>query len=475
MSHRTMKTVNLITAIVDIILIFVAFGLAYEIRYRFQWFRDIDPAFYTTFQPYIPLAILLAGLILVAFLLEGVYRPSRSRTFGDEIYAVINGTTTGFVVMVFIVFFWRPLVYSRLIFVYATALIIVLLILARVIRRMLLGYLRSRGIGVDRVLIVGSGSVGLSVIRNLVARPELGYKVVGVLDDDPERGSKDIGRIPALGSIENFAEVLQQQQADEVIIAIPWRFRTKILDLVSQSTRAGVRPRVVPDLFQMSLSSVQLQDVAGIPMMSPSEAQLGSGARASKRLIDMIGSGIGLIILSPILLIIGTIIRLDSPGSPIFRQPRIGRNGKGFEVYKFRTMVQDADQKKDAIRHLNEADGPLFKIKDDPRVTRAGSFLRRSSLDELPQLWNVLRGDMSLVGPRPALPEEVEGYADWHRTRLATAPGITGLWQISGRSDIPFDEMVLLDIYYIENWSPLLDLSIMFRTIPKVLAGSGAY
>jgi exopolysaccharide biosynthesis polyprenyl glycosylphosphotransferase len=460
----------------DIILMLVAFGLAYYVRYEFQWFRNIDPAYYTTFRPYIPLAILLTTLVFIAFVMEGVYRPRRGATAVDEIYAVINGTTTGFVIMVFIVFFWRPLVYSRLVFVYATAFSILLLAMARLARRAVLAMLRSRGIGVDRVLVVGFGEVGLQVMRNLIARPELGYQIVGFVDDDPERSTANIGRVKALGTTRDLPQVLSAAQIDDAIITIPWQDqRRRIVHILDQCSQAGVRPLIVPDLFQMSLSVLDIQDVAGIPMLSPSKTRLAGWARAFKRTVDVLGASLGLIILSPILLLIAVAIRVDSPGPALFLQLRVGRDGKLFYVHKFRSMVQDADRMKDAILHLNEAEGPLFKIRNDPRMTRVGRFLRRTSLDELPQLWDVLRGDMSLVGPRPALPEEVAGYAEWHKRRLHTAPGITGLWQVSGRSDLPFEEMILLDIYYIENWSPALDLSIMLRTLPRVLMGSGAY
>ena len=475
MNRTLRRLINGTTIAVDIALIAWAFLLAYLLRYQLQWLREVDPAYYTTFVSYLPMAGLQGGLTLLSFALSGVYRFRRGATLIDEIYGVINGAFTGFVVTVFFIFFWRPLVYSRLFFLYATLLIILFLIAARLVRRGALRALRTRGIGVDRVLIVGSGEFGLTVMRNLMAQPELGYEVVGFVDDDPERGSTNIGRFQALGNTANLPALLRSQQVSQVIITLPWQQRRQILAITGQCGRAGVRPRIVPDMFQMSLSMVKMQSVAGIPMLTPSDSQLSPWAQLFKRGVDVLGSALGLLILSPLLAIIALAIRLDSPGPVIFSQPRVGRQGKLFKVYKFRTMVKDADQIKDQLRHLNEAQGPMFKIRADPRITRVGHFLRRTSLDELPQFWNSLLGDMSLVGPRPALPEEVADYADWHRQRLATAPGITGLWQISGRSDLTFEEMVLLDIYYIENWSPLLDLSILLRTVPQFIAGSGAY
>ncbi len=245
-------------------------------------------------------------------------------------------------------------------------------------------YLRSRGIGVERVLIVGSGDVGLTVMRNLMAQPALGFLVVGFVDDDPERGMTDIGRFRALGSTAALPQILANEHVDEVIVALPWQNRRQILALVNECTQAGVRPRIVPDLFQMSLSMVDLQNVAGIPMLTPSEISLSPWARATKRAVDLFGSGIALTLLSPLLLIVALAIRLDSPGPAIFRQKRVGRNGELFDVHKFRSMVQNAELLKDQLRDMNEAQGPMFKIRDDPRMTRVGRFIRRTSLDELP-------------------------------------------------------------------------------------------
>jgi len=218
-----------------------------------------------------------------------------------------------------------------------------------------------------------------------------------------------------------------------------------------------------------------VEDLGGIPMIGVREISISSSARLFKRTMDVVVSLVGLIVLFPLFLLIGLVIRIDSPGSVLFRQIRVGKDEQLFACYKFRSMREGAEQEKEKLLDQNEADGPIFKIRNDPRITPVGRFLRRTSLDELPQLINVLMGQMSLVGPRPAPPSEVQRYQPWHKRRLEVAPGITGMWQVSGRSELTFDEMVLLDLYYIENWSPALDLQILLQTVPKVLLGEGAY
>jgi len=260
-----------------------------------------------------------------------------------------------------------------------------------------------------------------------------------------------------------------------VIIALPWMAHRKILTIMGQCERQGVRAKVVPDLFQLSLSQVEMNDLSGVPLIGVREPSIRGRNRAIKRLIDLTVSSLALLLLSPLLAVSALLIRLDTPGPAIFKQTRVGRGGRTFTVFKFRTMLVGADLAVAQLADHNEATGPLFKMRDDPRRTRVGKWLRKMSIDEIPQFWNVLKGDMSIVGPRPALPKEVESYQPWHRRRLEAAPGITGLWQVSGRSEVGFDEMVLLDLYYIENWTPFLDLQIMLKTVPTILTGRGAY
>jgi exopolysaccharide biosynthesis polyprenyl glycosylphosphotransferase len=236
-----------------------------------------------------------------------------------------------------------------------------------------------------------------------------------------------------------------------------------------------VRAQTVPDLLQLSLNRVEFNNMAGIPMLGVREVIISRSQRVLKRALDLTIIAISAIPAMLVMALVAIAIKLDSPGPVLYSAERVSRNGKLFRMYKFRSMVQNADKQKDALQELNEADGPVFKIKNDPRRTRVGGILRRSSFDELPQLFNVLLGHMSLVGPRPPLLQEVAEYKPWHRQRLSVIGGMTGLWQVSGRSDLTFDELCLLDIYYIENWSITLDLRILLQTIPHSLFGRGAY
>ncbi len=459
----------------DILLINLALVASYIVRYEWQWFLAVDPAYSNPFTVYTPFAVVLTVLLLVMFRREGVYNHRRSASLFDTLYALVSGVTTGILVMMAVTFFYRPFFYSRLIFLYDGILILLLLSTSRLVLAGVSARMRARGIRVDRLLIVGAGEAGRTVMRTVVARPELGYRITGFLDDDPEKGETDIGPFKALGGLDNLANVLSTEHVTEAIIALPWSYHLKILGLIAQCERAGVRARLVPDIFQLTLSRVDVDDLGGIPLLGVKPVTIRGGSLVIKRAMDLVLGGLFTLLALPLMGLIALAIRLDTPGPVLFSQTRVGQGGKVFRCYKFRSMYQGAEKEQERLRCMNEASGPLFKIKDDPRITRVGRFLRRISLDELPQLYNVLRGEMSLVGPRPAPPVEVAQYQEWHRQRLQAPQGLTGLWQVSGRSDLTFDEGCLLDIFYIENYSVALDLRILLRTVPKVLFRQGAY
>ena len=464
-----------VTVVLDAGLIHAAFLIAYWLRYDLQLFRSVDPANNVPFTAYLPLVILQTLVLLFALRREGGYDLRRTRPLFDELYGILNATTTAIMLLIVFVFFYRSLFYSRIIFVYAGILILVLLGSLRLVRRLILGRLRQAGQGVDRLLIIGAGEVGRAVMRNIIAQPELGYQVVGFLDDDPAKSSTDIGPIKALGAVENLSEVIKTLDIAQVIITLPWQYHRKTVRLVLEAEEAGLRARVVPDLFQLSLGGVDVETINGIPLISIKQTALTGWNLVLKRILDLSFAIPFTLATAPLWLIVAVAIKLDSSGPVFFKQERAGKGGKPFRVYKFRSMVVGAEAEQAKLAAQNEATGPLFKIRDDPRRTRVGRFIRQTSLDELPQFINVIRGEMSVVGPRPALFSEVAQYQEWQRKRLDIQPGVTGLWQVSGRSDLTFDEMVMLDIYYGENWSLGADIRIMLRTVPQFLFGDGAY
>jgi exopolysaccharide biosynthesis polyprenyl glycosylphosphotransferase len=459
----------------DVIVINVAFSVAYWARYDLQLFRAVDPAFDVPYRVYLPFVALFTLLLILVYRHQGVYRQHSQVSWFDEFYAIVSGTATGTIIMIVFIFIYSRDFYSRIIFIYAGLMIVVLLGLSRLVKVLALRQLRRRGIGTVRVLIVGAGEVARAVMRSVVANPECGLHIIGFLDDNPAKGETDIGRFKALGSLNNLVDVVKEGQVDEVIVTLPWQYYRKIMSIMVQCERQNARVRIVPDLFQMTLARMHVEEIAGIPMIGVKEMTISGLNQVTKRAIDIVFSFLGLALAAPLMGLVALMIKLESPGPVLFKQERVGKNGKLFILYKFRSMVENAEEQQDALRGLNEADGPLFKIKADPRTTYIGKWLRRLSLDELPQLYNVLQGEMSLIGPRPPLATEVAQYQEWHKRRLEVSPGLTGLWQVSGRSELSFDEMAMLDIYYVENWSLGLDTKILLQTIPKVILGNGAY
>ena len=465
------------TILTDVVLINVAFALAYVVRYVWQWFLPV--IFHDPYRDYLGQQLVLTVLLALTFRYTGVWRRRRGESWLDESARVATATAAGITLMMAVTFFLQPSPFSRLLLFWALLFIVLFIGAARLARRIGLSLLYRRGIGVDRALVVGAGETGRSVIRTLLARPDLGFALVGYLEDG-DGGNIGIGRIPRLGGYTELDRHLREMAPiHTVFLALPGAMHPQLLNLLQVCRQHDVRAQVAPDLLQLSLNRVEFTTMAGMPLLGVRDmaafGHISTWGRLFKRALDLF---IIALFALPTLLVMGVIallIKIDSPGPVFYPSPRVGRDGHLFNMYKFRSMVLDADDQKEALRELNEADGPMFKIRHDPRLTRAGRLIRRLSLDELPQLYNVLVGQMSLVGPRPPLPEEVAHYKPWHRQRLAVVGGMTGLWQVSGRSDLSFDELCLLDIYYIENWTVGLDVRILLQTIPHLLSGKGAY
>jgi exopolysaccharide biosynthesis polyprenyl glycosylphosphotransferase len=322
-----------------------------------------------------------------------------------------------------------------------------------------------------RTLIVGAGDVGQVVERKIRSHPEYGLQLVGFVDEERAEG----GDAPILGRIAELPRLVDTLEIDWVILAFSKASYEDTLDLLRAARRPDVHLSIVPRFFEVFASNATIQELEGMPVVNLPLMRLSRSLRVIKRSFDIALSAAGLLVLSPLLALVAVAIKLDSRGPVFFRQERHGRGATVFRILKFRTMHDGAEARRQALAADNEVDGALFKIKDDPRVTRVGRMLRSTSVDELPQLWNVLRGDMSLVGPRPFVIHESSQITGWASRRLDLTPGITGLWQVLGRNDMPFDEMVKLDYIYVTNWSLWWDLKILCQTIPVVLARRGAY
>jgi exopolysaccharide biosynthesis polyprenyl glycosylphosphotransferase len=480
-SRRGNWLVHLLLLLCDQVLIVLAFLLAYWMRYVMVWpdalrpiVREVATRDFVTFSAFLPITVLLMLVLAVQFESRGLYRMPPGSGFLDHMGIIVSSTLIGIALLIVVVFLYRPFFYSRLIFAFAGANIVLLLGLWRVLLLVLRQWCWDHGIGQERVLVVGGRGLGQQVMVGIKSQPHMGYHLVGYLEDQNGRPPRQTYH-PHLGNVDDLKQVVQSQDIHQIILALPFWENGRLPELVQTCRNLGVEFRIAPDLYALSFDQVDVLQVSGVPLLGLKEVSIKGWNLAIKRALD-----VGLVLLTapltvPLSLGIAAIIRLGSPGPALFKQQRVGKNGKLFTCYKFRTMVRDAEARQAELAALNEVDGPIFKIRRDPRVTLAGRWLRRSSLDELPQLWNVLCGEMSLVGPRPGLPGEVECYAPWHRRRLEVTPGLTGLWQVLGRSNTTFDEMVHLDIYYAENWSISMDMRILLKTIPAVIFSKGAY
>ena len=426
--------------------------------------------------PYLGIILLLDPVWLLALALGGVYDRRRLGT-GSEEYRRIVGSSARLLAVVAVVALVMKLDLARAFVALTFGLGTVLILSAHFVARRWLFARRSTGACGQRVVVVGHDQQAADLVRHLRRASHAGLSVVGACI--PNGGTTldvDGSPVPVLGEPAWVLGALRQCRADTVAVADHDTLRNGALRRLAWSLEGtGVDLLVAPTVTDVAGPRIAIRPVAGLPLLHVEEPELAGATRLAKECVERLLAALLLLALSPMLLVVGIGVRLSSPGGALFRQVRVGQRGRAFTIYKFRTMVAGAEVQRPDLEDANEQDGLLFKIRADPRRTRLGCFLRRVSLDELPQLWNVVVGDMSIVGPRPPLPSEFARYSDELHRRLLVKPGLTGLWQVSGRSDLPWDEAVRLDLYYVENWSPALDLVILCKTVSAVLRGRGAY
>jgi exopolysaccharide biosynthesis polyprenyl glycosylphosphotransferase len=430
---------------------------------------------------YVAFTIAMPGLWWITVALAGGYDPRFIGVGSDEFRRVLNAAVT-LTAAIAIVSFAFKLDVARGYIAVAMPTVAVLDLVARHQLRKRLHRQRRLGSKTHRVMAVGHAAAVADLIATLHRDTCHGLSVVGAClvghgaGQEMNGAGQEISGVPVLGGLGSVTSAVKVSRADTVaVLACPEMNGTRLREMAWKLEESNTDLYLAPALLDVAGPRTTIRPIAGLPLLHVDHPELSGPKLLLKAVFDRAMAALALLLVAPLFAAIAIVIRADSRGPALFKQTRVGKDGRTFGVYKFRTMVVDAEQRKAELEALNEGSGLLFKMRRDPRVTRVGSWLRRWSLDELPQLINVLRGDMSLVGPRPALPQEAAGYGDYMRRRLVVKPGITGLWQVSGRSDLPWEEAVRLDLRYVENWSFALDLQILWKTCSAVLQGSGAY
>jgi exopolysaccharide biosynthesis polyprenyl glycosylphosphotransferase len=456
--------------VADVVAVSVASIVAHLLRFGLQTGASLPGADI----PYVVIAGVGVPTWLGVLALAGAYDRRVLGVGPEEYRRVLNGGVHLLAIVALLHFVFRMVFARGWVGVMLPVAVVLTLTCRYAVRRWLYRQ-RARGRYIHRMLLVGSESTIVDVGEHLARSSWSGFRVVGVcLDGGPDEIKIAGELVPVVGSSRDVRAAIVASGADSVAItgeSAPAELR----ELAGAVESPGVELLVAPAITDVAGPRTVVRNVAGVPLLHVEEPTFAGPQRVFKEAMDRLSAAVGLLLLSPMFAALALAIRLDTPGPIFFRQRRVGHGGRRFDIVKFRTMVEDAESRRVDLDERNEADGVLFKLRSDPRITRVGRVLRRWSIDELPQLWNVLRGEMSLVGPRPPLPAEVEQYEHHVSRRLMVKPGMTGLWQVSGRSDLQWDEAVRLDLFYVDHWSPIMDVAIVFRTFAAVVKGSGAY
>ena len=454
----------------DAILIDFSLGLAAILRVPLNTLSFVEPIPYPVVLPTVLFAI-FPVLWIGVLLLFSVYDGRRNLRWVDEFGSMMLGSMLAAVSMAGVLYFsYRDV--SRFLFVFFVISGFSFMLLWRVIVRYSFRRKRLYGLQHRLVLILGSGRVGRGLLKQIIGQPDVGIRILGYLDDDP---IKQASGLDILGSLDRTRELVLENDVDDVIVALPQSAFSRLNEVVSDLYDLPVRVWVIPDYFALTLHQASVEEFAGLPMLNLRAPAISEYQRMVKRGFDLISTFSTMPVLLPVIGLIAAAIKLDSPGPAFYRQKRVGENGRIFEMVKFRTMVENADALRHQVETVNDEGQLIHKQRNDPRVTRVGKILRRTSMDELPQLFNVLKGEMTLVGPRPEMPYLVEKYDLWQRKRFAVPQGMTGWWQIQGRSDRPMHLNTEDDLYYVQHYSLWLDLKILVKTVWVVVKGKGAF
>jgi len=459
----------------DILMAGLGFRLAYWLRFEtaFPFFRADVFASQLYYQG---IAMILVPIWIVVFTLMGLYRREVLLGGTQEYRRVFRATTYGLVAVFFVEFLKPETIVARGWVLLGWPLVFLLTVLGRMALRRLVYAMRRRGHFLSRTLVVGANREAVLMANQLRQWTTSGLAVLGLIGADTETTPDLSPGLRVLGDLEHLDGIIGRYGVTDLVLASSSMSRETMLDLFRRyGTAEGISLRLSSGLYEIITTGLNVREFGFVPLVGVNRVRLTGTDRVAKWVLDLSITIPGLIVLSPLLLTIAVLVKLDSRGPLIHRRRVMGTNGRQFDAFKFRTMLANADEVLAATPELAEEFKQHGKIKDDPRVTRVGKFLRRWSLDELPQLFNVVRREMSLVGPRMISPEEMERYAEWGINLLTVQPGITGIWQVSGRSDISYEERVRLDMYYIRNWNIWLDLQLLWQTIPAVLKGRGAY
>jgi len=478
MFARRLRVVSLLFGCLDALLALLAFASAYWLRSGLlpelaTQFPSLPSGPLYPFSDYVPLLVAIVAIWLAVGYLLGVYRPRELREVSQALLDPTKQAVAGTVVLAAGLFFVKGFYISRLLVLFFVVLNWLFQVVARLAYIEWGPRLRERLGDAYPILLVGTGEAARELGAMIGSSHAGGLRLVGFIETSPSGAAERIDGRP-VWRVDDVPRLLREQVIDEVIFAVGREELGRLEDLFLLCEEEGVRTRVQLQVFPHQASQVFVEHFGSVPLLTFSTTPENEVHLLLKRLLDLAGAALLLVLLSPLLALLAVLVKLTSPGPVFYRQVRCGLGGRRFTLFKFRSMVADAEQRQAELAARNEADGPVFKMRNDPRVTPLGRGMRKLSLDELPQLWNILKGDMSFVGPRPPLPPEVEKYERWQRRRLRMRPGLTCLWALEGRSDLSFSRWMELDMAYIDNWSLWLDLKIFLKTIPRVLLGRGA-